>query len=110
LIQGQAEFRTKHTDWERSNVTSQGPPEEKGIDNGRGLLVFLMDAIDTLSFSRPDHFLGVAIHRRLKSWGRISFGIVALRLHIVRVLDIVRVPHISLVAVNEVRHCCEIEK
>jgi hypothetical protein len=116
-------------------MASQGPPEEEHVENGRGLLVLLMNAIDALGFNshflikpflssahaaeksflllefaRPDHLLGLGLRRRLVCGGSLPFDIVALRLDIVGVLGIVRMPHIGLVAVNKVRHCCETEQ
>jgi hypothetical protein len=110
-------------------MTSQGPPEEEYIENRRGLLVLLVNAIDALGFNShllvepllssahlsqkshlllelpsPDHFLGLNVRRTFVCGDRLL--VVALRLDIVRALDIVRMPHVGLVAVNKVRHCC----
>jgi hypothetical protein len=115
-------------------MTSQGPPEEEDVENGRGLLVLLVDTVDALGFdahflvkpflssahapqksrlllelSCPDHLLRIGIRSGLVCGGGLPFDIVALRLDVVGALDIVRVPHIGLVAMNEVRHCCETE-
>jgi hypothetical protein len=116
-------------------MASQGPPQEEGIENGRRFLVLLMNAINTLGFnshfliepflssahftqkallllelSRFDHLLGLDVRCGIVCWGYLAFELIALGLDVMVMLDIVRMPHIGLIAMDEIRHCGEIEE
>ena len=125
LIQRQAHLGTQDTNWEGSNMASDGPPQEKDIEDGRWSLVLLMDAIyalrlnahlliqplfpaahpaqetsSLLQVSGPDDLLRVGIVQSIVGDDGVGFelGLGASGFKIVLVL------HIGLIAVNEVGH------
>jgi hypothetical protein len=55
------------------------------------------------------HLLRLDVWGRLICWGYLAFKLITLSLGVVVILDIVRMPQIGLVAMDEVRHCSEIE-
>jgi hypothetical protein len=125
LVQRQTEIGTKDTNWESSNMASERPPQKEHIDDGRWFLVFFVDPINTLrlnahlliqpflttahlsqetslllKLSGPDDLLRVGIMRTVVCDDRFTFE---LRIRTSR-FNIAGMPHVGLVAMNEVGH------
>ena len=62
------------------------------------------EAFLLLKFSRFNDFCGFGLHRRVVCRNWFAF-LVALSFDILMMLGFVRMPHIGLIAVDEIRHC-----